>query len=65
MCLGTWMGFAVSLILYTVGMGQYTPMGLPGDHIYLMVFLNGLVATAGVWLFNTLQDALERGFHKD
>jgi hypothetical protein len=30
----------------------------------LAVFLNGLLTSAGVWLFNTVQDALEQGFYK-
>jgi hypothetical protein len=58
MCLGTWMGFAVSGILYYFGFSNLTPMGvitLP----WLMIFMNGLVSTAGVWLIHTLQEALE------
>jgi hypothetical protein len=26
---------------------------------WLMIFMNGLVSTAGVWLIHTLQEALE------
>lgn len=58
MCLGTWMGFAVSAILYYFGFSNLTPMGaitLP----WLMIFMNGLVSTGGVWLIHTLQEALE------
>lgn len=58
MCLGTWMGFAVSGILYYFGFSSLTPMGsitLP----WLMIFMNGLVSTGGVWLIHTLQEALE------
>lgn len=66
MCLGTWMGFAISSIMTYYGYSHLTPIGSLGiTNLYLMIFLNGLVATAGVWLINTLQDALERGFHKD
>jgi hypothetical protein len=32
------------------------------ENIYLMTFLNGLLAAAGVWLTHTLQEALERAF---
>lgn len=58
MCLGTWMGFAISGILYYYGFEYLTPMGaitLP----WLMIFMNGLVSAAGVWLIHTLQEALE------
>lgn len=66
MCLGTWMGFAVTLILTHFGYSNLTPMGELGvTDIKVVVFFNGLIAAAGVWLVNTIQDALERGFHKD
>jgi len=65
MCLGTWMGFAISAIMAYFGYAHLTPMGSYGlDNLYLMVFLNGLLSAGGVWLFNTLQDALDRGFTK-
>lgn len=65
MCLGTWMGFAVSLILNYFGYLALTPFGaLITDNLYLVVFLNGLVSTTGVWLIHTLQEALERAFSK-
>ena len=61
MCLGTWMGFAVSFIMYSFGYGHLTPMGSVGvSNVYLMTFFNGLLATGGVWLVNNLEDALER-----
>jgi hypothetical protein len=60
------MGFAISAIMAYYGYSHLTPVGSLGiTNLYLMIFLNGLVSTAGVWLINTLQDALERGFHKD
>jgi hypothetical protein len=66
MCLGTWMGFAISLIMTANGYGHLTPVGSLGvNNLFLMTFLNGLLATAGVWLINTVQDAFERGFHKE
>lgn len=58
MCLGTWMGFAVSTILYYFGYANLTPMGSITTPL-LMIFLNGLVSTGGVWLIHTLQEALE------
>lgn len=66
MCLGTWMGFTISIIMTYFGYAKLTPMGYYGvENIYLMVFLNGLLSTAGVWLFHTLQEALERAFVKE
>jgi len=35
------------------------------ENIYLMTFLNGLLAAAGVWLIHTLQETLERAFTSD
>jgi len=63
MCLGTWMGFAVSLILTHFGYSEITPLGSLGvTNLYLMTFLNGLVSAGGVWLIHTLQETLERAF---
>lgn len=65
MCLGTWMGFAVSAILIYFNYQNLTPMGSIGiTNLPLLIFLNGLVATAGVWLTHTLQETLERAFTK-
>lgn len=65
MCLGTWMGFAITQIMNYFGYAKLTPMGELGvENIYLMTFMNGLIAAGGVWLLNTIQDAFERGFHK-
>jgi hypothetical protein len=58
MCLGTWMGFAISSILYYFGYSHLTPMGMITEP-FLMIFLNGLVATGGVWLLHTFQEAME------
>lgn len=66
MCLGTWMGFAISFMLTSFGYGNLTPMGSIGvENQLLSTFLNGLVSTAGVWLLYTIQDALDRGFFKN
>lgn len=63
MCLGTWMGFAISAILSYFGYANLTPIGSIGvENVYLMVFLNGLLATGGVWLIHTIQEAFERAF---
>jgi hypothetical protein len=65
MCLGTWMGFAISAILAYFGHLNLTPWGGMGiESQGLVIFLNGLLAAGGVWLFNTIQDAFERGFYK-
>lgn len=65
MCLSTWMGFAVTLIFNHFGYLALTPIGSLGiTDLYLVVFLNGLVSTASVWLIHTLQEALERAFEK-
>jgi len=66
MCLGTWMGFAVTLIFNYFGYLALTPMASLGmTNLYLIVFFNGLISTAGVWLIHTLQEALERAFNND
>jgi hypothetical protein len=49
------MGFMVSGLLYYFGYANLT-MGMI-TNTYLMIFLNGLVSTAGVWLTHT-----SRGF---
>jgi hypothetical protein len=64
-CLGTWMGFAVSLLMYHFDYGHKTPVGSIGiTDVYLMTFLNGLLSTAGVWITHTFQEALERHHQK-
>lgn len=63
MCLGTWMGFAVSLIMHGSGYGNLTPMGSLGiKDVFLMTFFNGLLSAAGVWLIHTVQEFFERAF---
>jgi hypothetical protein len=65
MCLGTWMGFAISYILIHLGYPQLTPSGSIGiTEPFLVIFLNGLLASGGVWLTHTLQESLERAFTK-
>lgn len=61
MCLGTWMGFAISAIFYYFGYASLTPIGFIGvTNVYLLIFLNGLVSTGGVWLIHTFQEYLEK-----
>jgi hypothetical protein len=63
MCLGTWVGFILTMILAYFGYANITPVGSIGiDNIYLIVILNGFVSAAGVWLIHTGQEALERVF---
>ena len=61
MCLGTWMGFAISAIL--LFSGNSTPLNI--NNIWLSIFLHGLLSAGGVWLLHTLQEALERAFEKE
>jgi hypothetical protein len=61
MCLGTWMGFAISAIFAFFGYSHLTPFGSIGvTNIYLLIFLNGLLSAGGVWLIHTSQEMLER-----
>ena len=61
MCLGTWMGFAISAIL--LFSGNSTPLNI--NNVWLSIFLHGLLSAGGVWLLHTLQEALERAFEKE
>jgi len=66
MCLGTWIGFALSALMIKFGHGDLTPMGSLGvTDPYLIIFLNGLIAAGGVWLIHTVQEAFERAFDKE
>jgi hypothetical protein len=60
MCLGTWMGFAITTILIL----SNVPTPLTVDNKVLSVFLHGLFASGGVWLTHTIQEAFERAFDK-
>lgn len=61
MCLGTWVGFLFSFLMMTLGYASKTPIGSIGiENVYLLTFLNGLVASAGVWLTHNFEEALER-----
>lgn len=63
MCLGTWMGFAISFIFIYFGYSGLTPVGSMGvTDFYLVIFLNGLLSAGGVWLIHTFQELLERAF---
>jgi membrane-anchored protein YejM (alkaline phosphatase superfamily) len=56
MCLGTWIGFAVSAIFLLAGI----PLPLVVVNPWLAVFLHGLLSAGGTWLLNTIQEAFER-----
>jgi hypothetical protein len=65
MCLGTWMGFAMTLIMNYFGYLSLTPIGSLGiTNLFLVTFFNGLLSAGGVWLLNSIQDAFEQGFFK-
>jgi len=66
LCLGTWMGFAISAIMTYFGFAHLTPMGAFGvTNIGLMIFMNGLLSTAGVWIIHQLVECLERSNPED
>jgi hypothetical protein len=66
LCLGTWMGFAISAIMTYFGFPHLTPMGAFGvTNIGLMIFMNGLLSTAGVWIIHQLVESLERSNPED
>ena len=58
MCLGTWMGFAITTILILTG----NPTPFTTNNTLLTIFLHGLFSTGGVWLIHTIQEAFERAF---
>ncbi len=60
MCLGTWMGFAISAIL--ILSNNETPLSINGP--ILSIFLHGLLSGGGVWLVHTAQETFERAFEK-
>lgn len=63
MCLGTWMGFVISYLLFRIGHLNITPWGTYGlNDTFLIIFLNGLLSGGGVWLIHTIQEAFERAF---
>jgi hypothetical protein len=61
MCLGTWMGFAISSIL--IYSGNPTPLTI--NQVWLSIFIHGLLSGGGVWLLHTLQEMLERAFENE
>ena len=56
MCLGTWMGFAISYMM--IFFGIMPP--IESNNVYVTIFLNGLLSAGGVWLVHTLQEYLEK-----
>lgn len=66
MCLPVWAGFILSYTLIHIGFQQLTPWGQYGlTEPKLLIFLNGMVSGAGVWLIHTVQEAFERAFVKE
>ena len=61
MCLGTWVGFAITALLAHINKLELTPWGDAGN-LFITIFINGLLSGGGVWLIHTLQEFLERGF---
>ena len=58
MCLPTWMGFILSYLLQSQGVE--TPLTVYGvENLFLAVFLDGILASGGVYAFNTLVEYLE------
>jgi hypothetical protein len=56
MCLGTWMGFVISLIFILAGIA----LPLIVSSIPVSVFLHGLLSGGGVWFINSLEEMFER-----
>ena len=56
MCLGTWMGFAISSIALLAGVAlPITVVSVP-----LSIFLHGLLAAGGVWSINSIIEYFEK-----
>lgn len=61
MCLGTWMGFAITAILLFAGI----PTPIEISNPWLCIFFHGLLSTGGVWVIHNFEEMLERIGHKD
>jgi len=61
MCLGTWMGFAITAILLLAKIP--TPIQILNP--WLCIFFHGLLSTGGVWLIHTIQEAFEIAFNNE
>jgi hypothetical protein len=59
MCLPTWVGFFFSYILISLDLGDYLPINDSTGNIYLIVFLNGVIASGTVYLINTVVEYFE------
>lgn len=60
MCLGTWMGFAISALMLYFDL----PLLFNTNNVVFTIFLHGLLSTGGVWIIHTFQEMLERAFDK-
>lgn len=60
-CLPTYVGFFISIGAHVTGLLQFSPNASMGLNIpFLAIFLDGCLASGGVWLVHTLQEHFER-----
>ena len=59
MCLPTWVGFFFSYVLISLDLSDYLPINDSTGNIYLIVFLNGVIASGTVYLINTVVEYFE------
>lgn len=57
-CLGVWSGFLLSYCLIKINRYDLLPFTFI-DNTFLTVFIHGMLASAGVWLIHSIQEALE------
>ena len=58
MCMPTWVGFGLSYVLQSQGID--TPISMYGvENLYLTIFLDGVLASGGVYAFNVLVEHFE------
>ena len=60
MCLPTWMGPLISYLSITFGDGYLSPTYEYIRPLWLVLILDGFVASGIVWLINTAQEWLEK-----
>lgn len=66
MCFPTWVGFLVSYAFYYFGFQELTPCGSWGITLpWLVIFLDGMIASATSWLLNTIQEYFEYNTPQD
>ena len=58
MCMPTWVGFGLSYLLQSQGVD--TPLTMYGiENLYLVMFLDGVLASGGVYTLNVLVEHFE------